>query len=694
MNYSGLTIILAVIMLAVVYTFVKSLSRHDNVGRHISILLFFAVIDSAGYLVEIISKSPLVCTWAASVQYIFTMWIMVMLFTIKYGMDVHRIDIVGRIGRLFIYAFSVVATCLMLMNPFINFMFRYVPVQWQDITVLGIIYETNFFTMYIAWLIVMILYTLISILAHFKKSSIVYREKYVMIAIAMVAPSVTEAVYQFSGAVGANYDSMVIGICSILLYVTFGKVGRYLSRIYSRNFMIDDIGSMVVLFDDTGRLADYSEKAGETLNFTEDYLQIMDEAMFVDGRLNLEPDYLTDGASVELPLNVRDERHYYNLDFRELRDSRDYVIGHMYIFHDITALRDIYNEFENELTKDPVTGLYSERVLNIRMREMDVNDNLPLCIAVMDINGLGMVNDMFGMDEGDRMIKFCNEVLHTQLRVEDFVATVDCETVIIMPCMTEEHAVAKMNLVKKLIGYQVDFPIPVSVEFGVAEKRDNMVLIEDVLKEARASMRCKKLLVPESSRAFVVNTLTAYADKLGINSPERRARVRNDVREIAWRLGLSDEMRARAELTAMLQGIGMITVSDRIISKKGKLTDDEWADVRLHPLKGYYILNSNPELEGVASYVLAQNERWDGTGYPNGLKGEEIPLLARIVTVADTFEVMTHDTSYRKAKSKEEAMEELVKCSGTQFDENIVNIYLEILRKRDATDELETTVQE
>jgi HD-GYP domain-containing protein (c-di-GMP phosphodiesterase class II) len=130
----------------------------------------------------------------------------------------------------------------------------------------------------------------------------------------------------------------------------------------------------------------------------------------------------------------------------------------------------------------------------------------------------------------------------------------------------------------------------------------------------------------------------------------------------------------------MLHDIGKIGIDDRILNKPGKLSEEEWVIMKKHPEIGYRIAISLPELSSVAEYILTHHERWDGKGYPKGLIGEEIPLLSRILAVADAYDAITEERVYRKKRSREEALEEIMNHSGTQFDPAIVEIFAHCMR--------------
>lgn len=146
---------------------------------------------------------------------------------------------------------------------------------------------------------------------------------------------------------------------------------------------------------------------------------------------------------------------------------------------------------------------------------------------------------------------------------------------------------------------------------------------------------------------------------------------------IAHEYSFTEEELREIELAGLLHDIGKIATPDHILKKKGKLTDEEFTVIKGHPIDSYEILSQIAPLKNVAIWVRAHQERVDGFGYPDRLKGEEIPLAARILCVADAFDAMTSDRPYRKALSLEEAYAELKRCAGTQFDQNVVQVFLE-----------------
>jgi putative nucleotidyltransferase with HDIG domain len=148
---------------------------------------------------------------------------------------------------------------------------------------------------------------------------------------------------------------------------------------------------------------------------------------------------------------------------------------------------------------------------------------------------------------------------------------------------------------------------------------------------------------------------------------------------LAEAIGLSPEDVSRLSTAALLHDIGKISIPDRVLNKKGKLSKEDWEAIKTHPRLGASIVSSIPNLVPCVSSILHHHERWDGGGYPEGLKGEEIPLEARILAVADSFEAMTSARPYRSALSIEDVIRELRQCAGLQFDPKLVEIFIGII---------------
>jgi putative nucleotidyltransferase with HDIG domain len=156
------------------------------------------------------------------------------------------------------------------------------------------------------------------------------------------------------------------------------------------------------------------------------------------------------------------------------------------------------------------------------------------------------------------------------------------------------------------------------------------------------------------------------------------ARVTALAEAVARKLGWSEERLASLRLGGPLHDIGKLAVSDEVLRKAGRLDDHELAQIREHPKTGARLILRIAALRDAIPYVLYHHERWDGAGYPSGKAGEEIPLEARVLAVADAFDAMTSDRPYRRALTREQALAEIERCAGTQFDPRIAQVFLEL----------------
>lgn len=184
---------------------------------------------------------------------------------------------------------------------------------------------------------------------------------------------------------------------------------------------------------------------------------------------------------------------------------------------------------------------------------------------------------------------------------------------------------------------------------------------------------------PEEVWVKLLISLSRYIDTRVSSSGRHSAQVAEWVKTLARRL-LMDEKEVNAVYWAsLLHDIGKIGVPGDVLSKEGPLTEDEWSLMRLHPTVGANIVKMLKSIEHIAPYIHYHQEKYDGSGYPNGLKGKEIPMGARIVAVADAYEAMTSDRYYCKARSQDEAIQELKRMEGHHFDPEVVEAFVEVM---------------
>jgi len=326
---------------------------------------------------------------------------------------------------------------------------------------------------------------------------------------------------------------------------------------------------------------------------------------------------------------------------------------------------------------DQLTGLYNRRFFEEELKRLDTERNLPLSILMIDVNGLKLTNDAFGHAAGDKLLQKVAEVLKRESRADDIIARVGGdELVVLLPKTDKKHTTSIESRLNTAFKGEIIENIPVSVSCGGATKRGKKEKIGNVFKKAEDNMYNHKSYKKDSQRK---NSIQIIMNTLFEKRPAEKEHARKVSKlstAVGSAMGLSNVEVDELKIAGEYHDIGKVAISSDILSKKGKLTDFELKELKRHPELSYNILSTVNEYGPIAEIVLSHHERWDGKGYPGGLKGEEIPLQSRIMMVVDDYDAMTNDRSYRKALSKEEAIRELQNRAGTKFDPKIVEIFI------------------
>jgi diguanylate cyclase (GGDEF)-like protein/PAS domain S-box-containing protein len=354
-------------------------------------------------------------------------------------------------------------------------------------------------------------------------------------------------------------------------------------------------------------------------------------------------------------------------------------------FMDITARKKNENELVHLSVHDHLTGLYNRRFFEQELNNLDTPGNLPLSIIMCDVNGLKLINDSFGHDSGDTLLKKAAETIKKVCRGEDIVARIGGdEFVLLLPKTSAHESVRIANQIKELASKEKVANIELSISYGNATKTDEKQSIIEIIANAENHMYRHKLYERSSIRSKTIDLIMNALFEKSSREAAHSNRVSSFCQSIATEMKMNKDAVNQMKIAGLIHDIGKIGVNESILNKPGSLTIDEKSDIEKHPEIGWRLLSSTNEFSELAQFVLNHHERWDGCGYPNGLKGEEIQIEARIIAVADAYDAMTSERSYRKALSKKESIKELMKCSGTQFDPGIVHVFVnQVLKVED-----------
>lgn len=356
------------------------------------------------------------------------------------------------------------------------------------------------------------------------------------------------------------------------------------------------------------------------------------------------------------------------------------LIGVIGISRDITERKNREEKIKYISYHDKITGIHNRTFFDEIRHVIDRPENLPLSVIIGDINGMKLINDTFGHRKGDKVLYEVAQILKECIRDCDVVArTGGDEFTILMPhadAFLVKEVADKIKSMCTIKRKEENSEVYIDVALGYATKTDPAESLEKVMMYAEDWMYRRKLLEHRSIHNDYLSYIKTTMFEKSNETEEHAERLVKLSKMLGKELGLPDSKLDEIELVAVLHDLGKISIDKNILKKPGKLTDEEWREIKKHPEVGYRIAKSTAGLCHIAEYILCHHERWDGKGYPLGIAGEEIPIISRIITVVDSYDAMTQDRAYRKALPHEVAIQELINNKGTQFDPDIVDVFI------------------
>lgn len=356
------------------------------------------------------------------------------------------------------------------------------------------------------------------------------------------------------------------------------------------------------------------------------------------------------------------------------------ITGAVIVFRDYTEKKEKQEKIEYLSYHDQLTGLYNRYFFEEELKRLDIEQNLPFTIAMLDVNGLKLTNDAFGHMMGDELLKIVAETLKKECRDDDIIARIGGDEFILLLPKTDYNDV---ELIIKRIYSGIETArldnIIISVSIGWDTKTFKEQQMMDIFVKAEEHMYGRKLIESQSMRKetlqVIMKTLNETNERERIHS-EKVSKISRKIGEI---MNFDEKVLKELETAGLMHDIGKIAINNSVLNKPGKLTNFEYEEIKRHSEIGYQILKSVDKYSNLANYILSHHERWDGNGYPQGLKGKEIPDISRIIAVADAYEAMIADRPYKKSLSREEAIQELKRYAGIQFDPDIISVCIEYI---------------
>ncbi len=376
------------------------------------------------------------------------------------------------------------------------------------------------------------------------------------------------------------------------------------------------------------------------------------------------------------------ENMVVELSISPIRDSGGGWKGFRGLIRDITERKRYEEKLQYLSFHDSLTSVYNRGYFEEEMERLKNSREYPISIIVVDLDGLKIVNDSLGHERGDLLLKTTAEILNRSVRSNDIVSRIGGDEFALVLPRTENNIA--VNIGKRIknnveLFRQQNPDMALTLSLGISTSQDPSNPIVEVFREADNNMYKDKLSRSSRSKRTIIKAfLCALAERdfLAGGHAERLCML---TQNFGKRLGFPPQQISNLELLSSVHDLGKVGIADRILFKQGKLDKNEWDEMQRHPKIGCQIAGLCPDLKHIADLILYHHENWDGSGYPAGLKHEEIPIECRVLSLAEAYEAMTSPRPYRKCVKPQEALQEIRRCSGTQFDPELAREFIAMI---------------
>ncbi len=657
--YGLVSVLIAIVDL---YLAAKSFENESALGKYLGWSCIFAAVVDVSYLISIVSEHYLLMSIMSSIYFaaIDVMLLLLIRFSVYFING--SFSSLGRRLMLAACAYAAFEVIVFAVNPFYEIAIHYVP---RATEIAKYAYEMKpLYIMHLVFsygMVAAVLYLLYIKVLRIPKE---YRAQYRFVIAGILTIVFVNAVFLFwpEETVYSLLDYSICGysLIACLLYWCCFEYAKHGMLNTLKTSIFESLGQGIVLFDYGDRLVLHNERAQELLDLSPECCAHLDDFLL---RYDLPGDFDEDDEmTVQCYINLNGEERPLRCDMRKLKNSRSQTLGKLFVFSDAA------------LETDLLTGFQDYHSFQVFVKGNPGAFPVPTGVAICDINGLSVINSTTGNQNGDREIRLLADAMRSAFPKQAYFVRGQDANLIALLAHNGEAAMSRCMA-------QVSESFPGSIQFAVSVTDENTPDVPEAIRVAAASMRAKKLLDHKSTHSEMLTSLIRALQECDSDTESHVRRTQLMGAELGRRIELTDSQQSNLSLLCLLHDIGKIGIPLEILNKPGKLSEEEWRILRSHTRKGYDIANSSNELRCIADAILHHHECWDGSGYPDGLSRESIPLLSRVIAVVDSFDAMTNNRSYRSALSVEDAVAELKRCAGHQFDPYIVSEFLQMLRE-------------
>jgi len=460
-------------------------------------------------------------------------------------------------------------------------------------------------------------------------------------------------------------------------------------------FTLNSIGDAVIATDANGiitginpiacKLTGWSEKEAINQPFSKVFkITFEDENTLIEDPVKkaLFTNSIVELANHTILISKNQTRYFIEDTAAPIKNTEGENIGVVLVFRDVTEKKKTERDIKHLSEHDYLTSLYNRHYYYERFSYFHRPEFYPLGLMMLDVNGLKIINDAFGHQIGDEALIMIGNLLKEVFGDKDIISRIGGdEFTVILPNTTPDKLQDFKDKLISAIKLKRIKNIELSLSIGYSLIYDTSEEIDEIEKIAENHMYAHKSVEGASVRSKAINAILLTLTEKHSTEKRHSIEVSHLCKQIGIELNLKEDEIKGLEQAGLFHDIGKISIPDSILNKPGKLTDEEYEIIKSHTQVGYQILRAADEYSDLAIHALHHHERWDGKGYPSRLKGEDIPLFSRIINVVDAYEAMTADRPYRKKMSQEYAVSEIVKCSGSQFDPKIAQLFVEKILK-------------